>query len=131
MLVSPWSLIGVECSTILLATAESQFESSNQMLLHNRAICADIWQMINPIDHISPRALPFHLLWGLMLIEVYSTEDVPTGIAGDRKKLFEGGQWACLFIDATAQLSYSLVTRTIVYNAEPNPHFYLLSSFSA
>jgi hypothetical protein len=44
------------------------------------AICADIWTMINPREHVSAYAKPVHLLWGLLLIRVYATEEVLSGI---------------------------------------------------
>ena len=50
------------------------------------AICLQIWQMINPHEHISSYAKPVHLLWALMLIKIYATEDVLSGIAGVTKK---------------------------------------------
>lgn len=72
------------------------------------AICADIWQMINPRELISTYAKPIHLLWGLMLIKVYATEEVLSGIAGVTEKTFR--KWAWKFIDATSDLSFVLVS---------------------
>jgi len=46
------------------------------------AICADIWQMINPRKEISSFVKPNHLLWGLMLMKVYATEEVSLSLQG-------------------------------------------------
>lgn len=72
------------------------------------AICADIWTMINPREHVSAYAKPVHLLWGLLLIRVYATEEVLSGIAGVTEKTFR--KWAWKFVEATADLSYTLVS---------------------
>ena len=55
-----------------------------------------------------------------MLTKVNSTEDVLAGIAGVIEKTFR--RWAWLFIDATAQLSYSLERGTIVCNLLSQTH---------
>ncbi|KAL9183038.1 hypothetical protein ACHAXT_004825 [Thalassiosira profunda] len=70
-------------------------------------VCADIWAMINPREEISPYAKPVHLLWGLMLMKVYSTEEVLSGIAGVTEKTYR--KWAWTFIRATSDLSYSVI----------------------
>lgn len=75
------------------------------------AICADIWHMINPREEISRYAKPKHLLWGLMLIKVYATEEVLAGIAGATEKTYR--KWAWKFIGATSDLSYSLVSSNL------------------
>jgi len=72
------------------------------------SICADIWQMLNPREHISAYAKPVHLLWGLMLIKIYATEEVLSGIAGVTEKTYR--KWAWIFVKATAELSYVLVS---------------------
>ena len=72
------------------------------------AICADIWQMINPREEISSFVKPIHLLWGLMLMKVYATEEVLSGIAGVTEKTFR--KWAWKLIKEVSTLSYSLVS---------------------
>ena len=72
-------------------------------------ICADIWQMINPPQHINRYARPVHLLWGLMLMRVYATEEILSAIAGVTEKTYR--KWAWKFIIAVSNLSYSLVSR--------------------
>ena len=79
------------------------------------AICADIWQMINPREEISSFIKPIHLLWGLMLMKVYSTEEVLSGIAGVTEKTFQ--KWAWKFIKEIADLSYSLVSYVYFINS--------------
>ena len=71
------------------------------------AICADIWEMVNPQELISVHARPVHLLWGFMLLKVYATEEVLSGIAGVTEKTFR--IWAWKMIRATADVSYSLI----------------------
>ena len=64
--------------------------------------------MINPHEHISSYAKPVHLLWALMLIKIYATEDVLSGIAGVTEKTYR--KWAWKFIKAVSDLSYTLVS---------------------
>jgi hypothetical protein len=71
-------------------------------------ICADIWQMINPPQHINQYARPVHLLWGLMLMKVYATEEILSGIAGVTEKTYR--KWAWKFVISVSNLSYSLVS---------------------
>ena len=78
-------------------------------------ICADIWQMINPPEEVSRYARPMHLLWGLLLMKVYATEEVLSGIAGVTEKTFR--KWAWKFIKEVADLSYSLVSCCACINA--------------
>ena len=75
-------------------------------------ICADIWQMINPREEISSYAKPVHLLWALMLIKVYATEEVLSGIAGVTEKTFR--KWAWKFIEATSNLTFLLWTDDVI-----------------
>lgn len=81
-------------------------------------ICADIWQMINPHEEISSYAKPVHLLWALMLIKVYATEEVLSGIAGVTEKTFR--KWAWKFIQATADLSSILVSQIFISSNDLN-----------
>lgn len=67
--------------------------------------------MINPREQISSYAMPVHLLWGLMLMKVYATEDVLANIAKATEKTFR--KWAWAFIDALADLSYTLVSSSV------------------
>ena len=84
-------------------------------------VCADIWAMINPREEISPYAKPVHLLWGLMLMKVYSTEEVLSGIAGVTEKTYR--KWAWTFIRATSDLSYSVVSSSSYDASSPRLHF--------
>ena len=72
------------------------------------SICAQLWQMLDPRRQISSYAKPVHLLWALMLIRVYATEEVLAGIAGVTEKTFR--KWAWAFITATADVSYEVVS---------------------
>ena len=71
------------------------------------SICAEIWEMLNPNELICPKARLEHLLWGLMLIKIYATEEVLAGIAGVTEKTYR--KWAWTFIENVAGLSHSLV----------------------
>ena len=72
------------------------------------AVCSDIWQMINPWENISSCVKPKHLLWGFMLLKVYATEEVLSGIAGVTEKTFR--KWAWKMLKEVSTLSYSLVS---------------------
>ena len=72
------------------------------------AVCADMWQMMNPFEEMSKYARPVHLLWGLMLMKVYATEEVLAGIAGVSEKTFR--KWSWKFIKGMSALSYNLVS---------------------
>ena len=74
------------------------------------AICAELWQMIDPQEFINRFARPEHLLWGLMLMRVYATEEVLSGIAGVTEKTYR--KWAWKFVQAVSDLSYTLVSES-------------------
>jgi len=67
-----------------------------------------MWQMINSHEEIRSFVKPIHLLWGLMLIKVYATEEVLSGIVGVTEKIFR--KWAWKLKKEISALSYSLVS---------------------
>jgi len=72
------------------------------------AVCIDLWEMINPKESISKLAIPAYLLWALMLLKIYSPEDVLASMAGaGSEKTFR--RWAWRFIEKMEELSYTLV----------------------
>jgi hypothetical protein len=72
-------------------------------------ICAELWNLINPVLSVSRDAQPKHLLWGLLLMKQRSTEEVNAQLPGgaDNKTC---RKWSWLFIEAVANLKASVVS---------------------
>jgi hypothetical protein len=72
-------------------------------------ICAELWNLINPLVSASKNAKPKHLLWTLLFLKNYSTEEVSTRVVGGAdKKTFR--EWCWIFIEAIAKLEPEVVS---------------------
>jgi hypothetical protein len=73
------------------------------------AICAELWNLINPLVIVSKDATPEHLLWGLLLMKLYSTERAHARLVGGvDEKTFR--KWSWLFVHAIASLDKEVVS---------------------
>lgn len=73
--------------------------------------CSIIWNLLD-LDELSDNdarcVRPDHLLWALMLLKVYATENVLAGIAGVHRQTFR--KWSWLIIKAIAKQRKALVS---------------------
>ena len=74
-------------------------------------ICAYVWGGLGNMLPIGGE--PQHLLWGLLLIKVYATEQVLSIIAGVDRKTYR--KWAWKFISAVSELKVVRTKWTIRY----------------
>jgi hypothetical protein len=70
-------------------------------------ICSVLWAKVDPLNTISLRARPIHLLWALLFMKQYSTENFHGDIVGCDQKTFRN--WAWLFVDAIESLRYQVI----------------------
>lgn len=62
--------------------------------------CAHVWQAMR--NEIPPGGRPIHLLWALLFLKVYSTENVNSLISGADEKTFR--KWTWIFVELIADL---------------------------
>lgn len=77
--------------------------------------CSDAWCLL--ISHgLMPHkdSEPKHLLWGLLLLKLYCTEEVSAGLVGHDADTFR--KWAWKFVVALHNLSKKLVSHTTMLN---------------
>jgi hypothetical protein len=55
-------------------------------------VCFDVWYKLDPQINISRSAQPKHLLWALMLVKVYATEEVLAKLACCDEKTYRRGR---------------------------------------
>jgi hypothetical protein len=73
------------------------------------AICSLIWNLLQPETTMPQGSSPYHLLWALMLLKLYSTESILCTMAGGvDEKTFR--KWAWMFVDEISHLEPSLVS---------------------
>jgi hypothetical protein len=73
-------------------------------------ICAELWNLINPVLSVSRDAQPKHLLWGLLLMKQCSTEEVNARLVGGADNKTHR-KWSWLFIEqAIANLKASVAS---------------------
>lgn len=76
-------------------------------------ICAELWNLINPVATMSKDAKAKHLLWALLLMMNYATEVLNTRVVGGVDvQTFR--KWSWLFIDAIAGLKNQVVSSTFM-----------------
>ena len=59
-------------------------------------VCARVWQLLKRDGNLEGMT-PDHLLWGLMLLKVYSFETQHAGMAGADKKTFR--KWSHIEVE--------------------------------
>ena len=71
-------------------------------------VTAKIWQCLLHHDFMPDKGTASHLLWALMLLKLYSTEEVLAGIANVTAKTFR--KWSQRFVLAISQLKPHVVS---------------------
>ena len=75
-------------------------------------VCAKLWVLLLPLfsdnSYNLAGAKMVHLLWPLMFLRLYNTEDILAAKVGVVEKTFQ--KWVCLFIDLISYLEVHLVT---------------------
>jgi hypothetical protein len=72
-------------------------------------VSAELWNLIDPQSTISRYAQPKHLLWALILMKNYSTEEVSSRVVGGvDKETFR--DWCWVFITAISGLKSDVVS---------------------
>lgn len=79
-------------------------------------IISEMWKVIST-DHNSnplpPAAKYAHLLWSLLFLKVYATENVLAGIVGVDEKTFR--KWSWLFVQRIAKLKLRFVSILVIF----------------
>lgn len=71
-------------------------------------LLSELWNRLDPIDKISQRAKPEHLLWTFVFLKVYKTEPVHLRITGCRSRdTFR--RWVDRFANAIAKLETEVI----------------------
>ena len=70
-------------------------------------VCFDVWYKLDPQINISRSAQPKHLLWALMLVKVYATEEVLAKLACCDEKTYR--KWAWLFLEEISETVFPIV----------------------
>eukprot|EP00980_Cylindrotheca_fusiformis_P021098 scaffold8090_cov82-Cylindrotheca_fusiformis.AAC.11 len=71
-------------------------------------ICAELWNLINPVNTISKSSRPKHLLWTLLFLRTYNTENVNTRLVGGAdNETFRN--WCWHFVGAIAALEHEVI----------------------
>ena len=66
------------------------------------SLCVHVW---DEIENLLPRGgKPFHLLWGLLYLKVYASEDVLVAFANTTRKTFR--KWSKIVTKLMAHLNY-------------------------
>ena len=78
-------------------------------------VCVDLWQ----ICKFKKSTRPKHLLWALLFIKVYATEDVLCSIAHTNRRTFRDWMWPTL---EAVKKSKSKVVSTISSRVVTRPH---------
>jgi hypothetical protein len=88
--------------------ARTEDESWKAFFGTTPVVAADIWNRLDPRTNILPGSHPRHLLYGFLLLKVYSTEKVHGKIVGVDEKTFR--QWSWVFVDAISGLLGEVVS---------------------
>lgn len=76
------------------------------------AVCSDIWGMLRPEETMPKGSKPEHLLWSLVFLKVYASEQVLRSLVGSPdEKTFR--KWSQLFVLAISWLEFDLVSSGI------------------
>ena len=74
-------------------------------------VCSVLWSKCHESFDIPVNALPVHLLWVLLFLKLYASEQVNAALTKSDEKTFR--KWSWLFIEALASID-DLVSRFIV-----------------
>ena len=73
------------------------------------AISSDVWSLLVGHNLTPPKAEPMHLLWALLFLKVYGTEEVNAGLIGHDPDTIR--KWVWLMVKALHDLSKQLVSK--------------------
>jgi len=72
------------------------------------AICAMLWEKLDPACTMPKGSLPVHLLWALMFMKLYCSEAVHSSMAGVDEKTFR--KWTWILVDGISYLEAEVVS---------------------
>jgi hypothetical protein len=72
------------------------------------ARASEVWSLLLGHNLMPPKALPVHLLWALLFLKLYGTEDVNAGMIGHDEGTIR--KWVWLLVKAMHDLSKILVS---------------------
>jgi len=70
-------------------------------------VCSIAFNKISEDDDFPEQSKPYHFLWALMFLKIYSTESILAGIAGCTEKTFR--KWSWKMLDLLQRLELDLV----------------------
>ena len=78
-------------------------------------VCCFLWTLIE--NQIPKNATPYHLLWSLMFLKIYSTENVLASIIGVDEKTFRKYSWPIIKLISDLKLAcyYSTFLVRFIY----------------
>eukprot|EP00171_Calliarthron_tuberculosum_P006568 IDg6568t1 len=82
-------------------------------------VCATVWNLIT--SDLPPHASPKHLLWGLLFLKLYASENVHARIVGADEKTFRLWQWKMVKLIAALNVCRVSVDGTDFRICEPTP----------
>jgi hypothetical protein len=91
--------------TVSLPTKERRFRACFGTTAR---ICSQLWSLCSHIL-IAEGAMPVHLLWALMFLKQYNTEEVNASMAGCDEKTFRHWCWLVINILADMELVCGIV----------------------
>jgi len=99
-------IVNVTPSAKLNRTFERRWNSAFGAL---PGVCCILWNKIDPMRTMPKGVQPKHLLWGLLLLTVYETEENSAQRAGNvDEKTFR--KWSHLFVEAMSFLEFDVVS---------------------
>ena len=75
-------------------------------------VCSNAYNKISKDPDFPKQTKPYHLLWALMFLKLYSTESIVAGIAGCSEKTFR--KWSWTMLNLLDRLEFELVCQTSV-----------------
>lgn len=69
---------------------------------------AEVWSLLVGHNLVPPKTQPMHLLWALLFLKVYGTEEVNAGMIGHDESTIR--KWVWLLVKAMHDLSKILVS---------------------
>ena len=91
--------------TVSITTKERRFRACFGTTAH---ICSQLWSLCSHLL-IAEGAMPVHLLWALLFLKQYNTEEVNASMAGCDEKTFRHWCWLVIGILANMELVMCIV----------------------
>jgi hypothetical protein len=92
----------------VVSTAERELRRFKAFFGMKPARASEVWSLLIGHNLMPPKAQPMHLLWALLFLKLYGTEDVNAGMIGHDESTIR--KWVWLLVKAMHDLSKILVS---------------------